>query len=425
MAVQVKFVRGNTKQQKNRLVIKFGGTSLSCAEKIAKAVQSVKREVRKGTQVAVVVSAMGKTTDDLLESVSVAPVRSRSSEHVDDILSMGERTSARIFHAALSAHGVRSRFFDPHDADWPILTDDRFGDATPDLLACQRLIQRCIKPCMNDGIVPVLPGFVGKAADGRITTMGRGGSDITAFLLARCLPAAESILVTDTIGLMSADPKLVKGARPISQITVRELIGLADSGTKFLKTKALQYLNNTFRVRITSNVTDSIRASGTIITGAFPLMLIAELDGNSPSAMVTITGENVSHDPKIMRDLLGKLAHEKAKIIGFSAAFNALIVYVVWHNRQRLADKIHESVLDHPKATAMAVRDNLAFIKVVGVGLVQTPGLVAQVSEPLRENKLNIYGILTVASSIMIVVDWKEKEKALRLVRNSLRRVAR
>ncbi len=416
-------MRVNTKQKKNRLVIKFGGSSLSSAEKIARAVQSVKHEVSRGTQIAVVVSAMGKTTDDLLESVSAAPPQSRSSAHVDDILSMGERTSARIFHAALSAHGVKSKYFDPHDADWPILTDDSFGSANPNLTVCQRLIQRYIMPCLNQGIVPVLPGFVGKTADGRITTMGRGGSDITAFLLARCLPAAESILVTDTTGLMTADPKLVKRARPISQVTVRELTGLADSGTKFLKTKALQYLDDSFRVRITSNVAGSIRSGGTVITGSFPLMLTAELNGNSPSAMVTITGKNISQDPMIMRDLLSRLTREKAKIIGLSAAFNALIVYVVWRSKRRLAEKIHESLLKHPDATAMAVRDNLALIKVVGVGLVQTPGLVARVSEPLRESRLNIYGILTVASSIMIVVDWKEREAALRLVRNSLRRV--
>jgi len=405
-------------------VVKFGGSSLSSPRKISKAVAAVRREISEGAQVAVVVSAMGRMTDDLLETLSATSLSNRSGDHVDDVLSMGERTSARIFHAALSAQGVRSKYFDPHDEDWPIATDDNFGDAAPILSTCQRRIQRHVLPCLEDGIVPVLPGFVGKAGDGRITTMGRGGSDITAFLLARCLPADESILVTDSNGLMTADPKLVKEARPISQISIRKLIGLADSGTKFLKTKALRYLDDTFRVRITSNMAASLRSGGTVINGSFQKAITAELESSHPSAMVTITGESISQNPKILREILSKITSEKTKILGFSANSNSLIIYVPWQRKQRLLNELHESVLTNPQMTAMAVRDNLSLIRIAGVGFVETPGLIASVSEPLREASLNIYGIFTIASSIVVAVDWKQREKALRLVKKSLRRRA-
>jgi len=415
-------VRVKTKHKVSRLVVKFGGSSLSSPRKISKAVRVVRRATDEGAQVAVVVSAMGRTTDDLLETLS-ASCSNRSDANVDDVLSMGERTSARIFYAALSAQGVRSKYFDPYDDDWPIVTNDNFGDAVPIISACQPRIQRYVLPCLQDGIVPVLPGFVGKAADGRITTMGRGGSDITAFLLARCLPADESVLVTDSNGLMTADPKLVKDAQPISQISIRELIGLADSGTKFLKTKALRYLDDTFRVRITPDIAPSIRSGGTVINGSLSSGLTAEVESTPPSAMVTITGEGISQNPKILKEILSKITSQKTKILGLSANSNSLIIYIPWHHKLRLLREIHECVLVHPQMTAMAVRDNLSLIKIAGVGLVETPGLIASISEPLREASLNIYGIFTIASSIVLMVDWKRREKALRLVKKSLTRI--
>jgi len=415
-------VRVKTKHKVSRLVVKFGGSSLSSPRKVSRAVGVVRRETDEGVQVAVVVSAMGRTTDDLLETLS-ASCSNRSDANVDDVLSMGERTSARIFYAALSAQGVRSKYFDPHDDDWPIATDDNFGDAAPIISECQRRIQRHVLPCLEDRIVPVLPGFIGKVADGRITTMGRGGSDITAFLLARCLPADESILVTDSNGLMTADPKLVKDAQPISQISIRELIGLADSGTKFLKTKALRYLDDTFRLRITPDTTHSLRSGGTVINGSLSNGLAAELESARPSAMVTITGQDISQNPKILKEILSKITGQKTKILGFSANSNSLIIYIPWHRKLRLLREIHECVLAHAQTTAMAVRDNLSLIKIVGVGLVETPGLIASISEPLREASLNIYGIFTIASSIVLMVDWEQRQKALRLVKKSLTRV--
>jgi len=415
-------VRVKTKHKVSRLVVKFGGSSLSSPRRISKAVGAVRQETGEGAQVAVVVSAMGRTTDDLIEALSVS-CSNKSDANVDDVLSMGERTSARIFHAALSAQGGKSKYFDPHDDDWPIVTNDNFGDAAPIISACQRRIQGHVLPCLEDGIVPVLPGFVGKTADGRITTMGRGGSDITAFLLARCLPADESILVTDSNGLMTADPKLIRDAQPISQISIPELIGLADSGIKFLKTKALRYLDDTFRVRIVPHTTQSLRSSGTVINGSLPSGLTAELESVHPSAMVTIAGKGISQNPKILKEILSKITGQKTKILGFSANSNSLIVYVPWHRKLRLLKEIHECVLAHPQTTAMAVRDNLSLIKIAGVGLVETPGLIASVSEPLREAALNIYGIFTIASSIVLMVDWEQRQKALRLVKKSLTRV--
>ena len=413
-------MRVKTSHNVSRLVVKFGGSSLSSPRRVSKAARAVKQEVDAGTQVAVVVSAMGRMTDELLETVSASCANGLDAD-VDDVLSMGERTSARIFYTALSAQGVRSKYFDPHNDDWPIVTDDNFGDATPIVSACEHLIRRHVMPCLETGIVPVLPGFVGKTRNGMITTMGRGGSDITAFLLARCLQADESILVTSSRGLMTADPKLVRDAKPLSRISIRELMGLADSGTKFLKTKALRYLDDSFRVRIVSGDGDSLCSGGTVIEGSLPSGLSVELESRSPSSMVTITGKAISQNPKVVKEILARITSQRAKVLGFSANSNSLIVYVSRFRRSRLLKEIHSCVLAHPQATAMAVRDNLCLIRIVGTGLVETPGLIASVSEPLREASLNIFGIFTIASSIVLMVGWEHRDRALALVRKSLR----
>lgn len=416
-------MRVETKKNLARLAVKFGGSSLSSPQRISRAVDMVKREIDGGTQTAIVVSAMGRTTDDLLETTSAVSL-SNGTDQVDEVLSMGERTSGRIFNATLSNRGVRSKYFDPDDDEWPIITDAKFGDSTPILSTCQRRIQRHILSCLEDGIVPVLPGFVGRTKDGRITTMGRGGSDVTAFLLARCLPADECVLVTDSEGLMTADPKLIKNARPLPRIRIGEIFSLADSGTKFLKSKALQYMDDTFRVRITSNMARSLRSGGTLIVGGFPSALTAELESPQPSMMVTITGESLSQNPKIMKEILSKISAQRARILGFSANSNSLIIYLPCQRGRRLVKKIHESVLAHSEMTAMAVRNNLSLIRIVGFGLVETPGLIATVSGPLRKSCLNLYGIFTIASSIVLLVDWEHRQEALRLVQMSLRRVA-
>ena len=416
-------MRVETRKKVARLVVKFGGSSLSSPRRLSRAVETVRQTVEAGVQAAVVVSAMGRTTDDLLEATH-AISSSNKSERVDDILSMGERTSARIFHTALSTQGLASKCFDPHDDDWPISTDDSFGDATPLLPICQQRIRRYILPCLEKGAVPVLPGFVGKTADGRITTMGRGGSDITAFVLARSLPAEESVLVTDSDGLMTADPKLVRNARPIQRISIQELVRIADSGTKFLKTKALQYLDDTFTVRIVSNTAPSLRSGGTTITGAFSSLFEAKLESTNPSTMITITGKHISQDPKIMKEILSKASGQKARILGLSANSDSLILYLS-SQRGRLVEELHDSVLAHRETTAMAIRENLSMIRIAGFGLVEKPGLVASVAEPLRENSLNIYGIFTIASSIVLLVDWMQREKALHLARKALKGMTR
>src|SRR3990170_1807451 len=257
-----------------KIVVKFGGSSLADHERLSKAVASVVNEAKKGTRIAVVVSAMGKTTDVLMSTAKNTSNGKLQKHELDDILSMGERTSVRIFAAALRNSGVESRYFDPLDNDWPIVTDAAFSNANPLLEECETRIRENVLPIVEKGIVPVIAGFVGRTMDGKITTLGRGGSDTTAFILAEALNADEVVLVTDADGIMSGDPKIIAAPKRLKEIDVNTLVGLADSGAKFIHTKALKYKPQNINVRVINHAHGDLTKEGTLITG----VLATELD---------------------------------------------------------------------------------------------------------------------------------------------------
>jgi aspartate kinase len=407
-------------ERRKRIVVKYGGASLADHERILKAVTAVAKEARKGTQVAVIVSAMGKTTDMLLNTAKNAADGKIGKRELDEILAMGERTSIRIFSVALKAKGVESRYFDPLDPDWPIITDDVFSNANPILEKSEKRIRQYVLPLVEKGIVPVIAGFVGRTLDEKITTLGRGGSDTTAFILAKALGADELILVTDAEGIMSADPKIISKPKTLRDIDVDALVGLADSGTKFIHRKALRYLDPSVRVRVISHTHGDLNTQGTLIKGALSTELDVALASRSPATSITVVGRGASEKPEIMQELTEKVkAH--ARMLGLSLDYDSIILYVSEEGDSKsLLEKVHETILKHEETVAMSVRKNLAFLKVKGVGLEETPGIIGKVSETLRLNDINIFGLLTITSSILLFVDWNEKERALKLIKGAL-----
>jgi aspartate kinase len=406
---------------RKRIVVKYGGTSLANHKLVSKAAQAVAQEVAKGVQTAVVVSAIGKTTSMLLKTA-----RNSSNGHVgrkelDDILAMGERTAIRIFAAALNGNGVTSHYFDPLDARWPIVTDDAFSNAHPLLDECRKRIKEHILPLMQHNTIPVVAGFVGKTLDGKITTLGRGGSDTTALILADALDADEAVLVTDADGIMSADPDIVDAPRTLPQIDVNTLTGIADSGAKFIHRKALRYKNPTIDVKVVSN-NHGLTASGTLLTGALSTYLDVILAHPSPAMSITVVGRGISKQPEIMLEL-ARTVTSHAPLLGLSLNYDSIILYVSQNEPEirRLLEAIHRVVLKHEATVAMSVHERLAFLKIKGVGLEETPGIIGRITETLRQNELNIFGILTITSSILVFVDWAKKDTVQELIRNALR----
>ena len=405
-----------------KIVVKFGGSSLADHEKLSKAVAAVAKEAAKGTRIAVVVSAMGKTTDLLMSTAKNTSNGKLEKRELDDILSMGERTSVRIFSAALRTNGVESCYLDPLDDRWPIITDAVFSNANPLLEECEKRIRKSVLPMVEKGIVPVIAGFVGRTTDGKITTLGRGGSDTTAFILAEALKADEVVLVTDAEGIMSGDPKIVTNPKRLSEIDVSTLVGLADSGAKFIHSKALKYKPQSIAVKVINHAHGDLSQKGTLITGALATELDVEIAHPSPVAEITIVGNRVSENPSIILEMVEK-AKVQTTLLGMSMNTNSVILYVSQEkNIDTFFNEIHNITLNNAETIAMAVKKDVAFLKISGVGLEETHGLIGKISETLRINEMNIYGILTITSSILLFVDWSEREKALQLIRNSLRR---
>ena len=410
------------KKSVKKTVVKFGGSSLADHEKLARAVESVINEAKKGTKIIVVVSAMGTTTDLLMNTAKNTSNGKLEKHDLDDILSMGERTSVRIFSAALRNNGLQSCYFDPLDDTWPIITDDAFSNANPILDECKSRIKEFVAPIIENGTIPVIAGFVGRTKGGKITTLGRGGSDTTAFILADALKAKEVVLVTNAEGIMSGDPEIVENPTKLSQINVNTLVGLADSGAKFIHSKALKYKPQFIDVKVINHISGDLSQKGTLITGVLATELDVEVAHPSLVSEITIVGNRISEKPQVILEMVEK-AKTHSSLLGMSMNMNSVILYISQEkNMDKLFDEIHSTIIKNTETIAMAAKKDLAFLRISGVGLEESPGIIGKVTETLRKNQMNIYGILTITSSILLFVDWSNSQKALQLIRNSLRK---
>ncbi len=398
------------------MIVKFGGSSLSNSRRINLAIESVAREYARGNRVVVVVSAVGNTTDQLLELTNGGAGLVETDK--DDILAMGERTSARIFAASLKSRGMQARYFDPSDRDWPIITDNNFLNANPLRTNSIQRIRRYVKPVLGDGVIPVIGGFIGRTRDGRISTLGRGGSDTTALLLAMALEADEVVLVTNVRGILTADPTLVGNARVLREITMKALVGIADTGTKFIHRKALRFKDSKIDIRVISNTNGKLDSQGTLITGGPLPELEVTVNNPHPIASVTIIGTGLPRQPELVQKIT-KLAGPN--LVALSQDSDSAILYLKQtpQLRQQIT-RLHDAILNDPHGIALAARMGMALITVKGVGLEERQGVVARISDALRSADINMFGVLTIASSVLVLVDWKLRRKAAILVRSSL-----
>ena len=251
--------------------------------------------------------------------------------------------------------------------------------------------------------------------------MGRGGSDVTAMILARSLSAQEIILVTDVDGIMSADPKIIQKPRVLKEIEMDALIGLADAGSKFIHKKALRYKSPVTDARVISNSSGNLRSEGTIIRGSFPENIMIELHPEICMA-VTIVGKAISESPKTLQDILQQIRRFDVPILGMSINHNSLILYLPMNSSRELLEALHSIVVADERTIAMAVKQNLAFINVKGVGLEESPGIVSVISGALSQANINISGIFTITSTVVLFIDSKDKEKAIQLIKDSIKR---
>jgi len=402
------------------IVAKFGGTSIGNGERIRKAAESVVKEYMKGKKVVVVVSAMNKTTDEILKTVDDAIGESITEKQLADIVAMGEITSVRMFASTIESLGVKSEYLDPNMDIWPIITDSNYLNAKVNFELTKAKISELIK-VLDQGIIPVLCGFLGKDEDGTLTTLGRGGSDITAFLLGHCLKAEQVIIVTDVGGVMSTDPNRLQSAKKLDKISVEEMRDLATHGAKVLHPHALRYKDPLINAKIIGFEHGDLSAIGTEIIGpAGNHMLKTTALNVDPISVIAVVGEEILTKTGVLSELTDALAKNKINIYGISTGQNSVTLFIDKSLVDHAHEILHEVVVKNDDLSSLSVGSDIAMITVASQDFIDTPGIITRVTEPLRKQKINIVEISSSQTSVVIFVEWIDGKRAYELVRSVL-----
>ncbi len=401
-----------------RIVVKFGGTSLGTGERIRLAARSVEREYRKGTQVVVTVSAMGHTTDELLEVARKASGGRITAKELDDILAMGERTSARLFASALRSLGVEARALDPGMKEWPIITDSRFSRARVDERRTEERIRRYLEPMLRRGVVPVVCGFLGRNLRGEVTTLGRGGSDTTAFILGKYLRASEVIIVTDVEGVMTADVNVFGDARLLESLSAAELRELGRFGARVMHPAAMNYKPPWMDAKVIHYRHGNLSARGTRITGGISEGGRMEVTlHEKPIGMVTVVGEEMQRTPGVLVQALSPLSREGINVLAVSIGPRSFSLYVWEKDLRRATELVHGVVKKSRVMKAVTEEGGLAMISVESEKFLDTPGMIARLTSPLGRAGINIVEILSSRASISFFFRWEDRERAMEILR--------
>src|SRR5215469_11995903 len=452
-------------------VMKFGGTSVGDAACIARAAQIIADAGRTGKCVAVV-SAMSGVTNRLIaaaksaesgnakaalawldelaakhestlsavvkneperEKVSVkmqqvlaegrrfcegtALLRELSPRTLDTISSLGERLSAPMVAAAVEELGLRSEALEASEL---IVTDDYHGGADPLMEQTRAKSQAKVFPLLQQGIVPIVTGFIGATLDGERTTLGRGGSDYSATILGAALDATEVIIWTDVDGVLTADPRLIDEARTIPNITYREAAELAFFGAKVLHPKTLKpVVEAAIPVWIRNSFAPEKR--GTEITpkggrngGVKALTAIRDV------TLISIGGPGIVGLPDVVGRTFSTIAETRANVllISQSSSQNDICFIVSSTDSGRAIEALRKEFaqdLKHEKVEHINVDPNIAIVAVVGENMRRTPGIAGRTIQALGKENVNIIAIAqgSSESNISFVIEETAVKKAL------------
>jgi len=381
-----------------RLVAKFGGTSLADGDRIDRAADSIAAAVDQGHEIAVVASAMGSTTDDLLEEITFDADDADRAE----IVSMGERTSVRMLTAALAARDVAAEFVEPGHEWWPVIANEEGsvdGETTRERAAA--LADRL------DDVVPIVTGFLAETPDGSIATLGRGGSDTTGVMLGRYVDADEVVIVTDVEGVMTGDPRVVEGARNVASISVDELRSLSFRGAEVVAPSALSYKHDDLVVRVVHYQHGDLLTGGTRVEGEFQSLVDSR---ETPLSCITVAGRAIRNRPGILQDLSTALGDSEINIDAVASGMDSVTFYVDETVAERAENVLHREVIDQEPLSSVSVDDGVAVVRVTGGEFPDRPGVINEIVEPIAAAGINIHDLITSATSVAIFVDWSDRE---------------
>jgi len=391
------------------VVQKYGGTSVGDAERIRAVAEHVAQTRERGDQVVVVVSAMGKFTDELIALANaISPVR--PPREMDMLLTAGERISMALVSMALGAQGVQSASFTGSQAG--IITDNDHTKAKILEMRPDRIIE-----ALEQGLVPVVAGFQGVSTDRDITTLGRGGSDVTAVALASALKADSCEIYTDVTGVFTADPRVVPSARRIPKVSFDEMMEMAATGGRVLMLRSVEFASR-------HKVPLHVRSSFTWEPGTW----IVEEETKMEEAVVTAITDDVSESkitvagvpdkPGVAAKLFRALADARVNVDmivqNTSIHGHTDISFTVAATDLENALAVCNTVASEIGAASVESTEKIGRVSVVGAGMKSSPGVTAQMFETLTAHGINIEMISTSSIRISCVVAADKVGEAVR-----------
>ena len=391
------------------IVQKYGGTSVGTIERIHRVADRVAQTQQGGHQVVVVLSAMSGETDRLLKlahEVTTSP----DERELDMLLSTGERVTIALLAMELRGRGINARSFTGRQVG--IITDSAHTKARIARVTADR-----IREALEQGVVPVVAGFQGINERSDVTTLGRGGSDLSAVALAAALKADRCIIFTDVDGVYTADPNIVPAAKRIDRISYEEMLEMASLGAKVLQTRSVEFAAKfNVPVEVNSSFKDG---KGTLVTKEdtdMDAVAISGVTGDRNQAKITIVG--VPDRPGIAARILGPVAESQINvdmiIQNMSQAALTDLSFTVPRADLKKTVPIVQAVAKDIEAKSVSVTEAIAKVSLIGVGMRSHSGVAAKMFEVLSRESINILMISTSEIKISCVIDEKYLELAMR-----------
>ena len=393
-----------------RIVLKFGGTSVGDVDRIKAVAQRVKAEVDAGHEIAIAVSAMSGVTNLLVGYVNaVSPLY--DVREYDVVVSSGEQVTSGLLALALQELGLKARSWQGWQI--PIHTDDAHGKARIESINGEDVIES-----MKAGEIVVVPGFQGIGPDGRVSTLGRGGSDTSAVALAAALEADRCDIYTDVEGIYTADPRIVAKAHKLEKITYEEMLEMASVGAKVLQTRAVEMaMKHGVRMQVLSSFTNK---PGTLVVDEDEVVeqeLVSGIAYSRDEAKITLV--KVADKPGVAARIFGPLA---------DASVNVDMIVQNMSDDGKATDltfTVTRSDLDRAVEVLKQCRDDLGYqdlssdsdvvkVSVIGVGMRSHAGVAQRMFKSLADEGINIQVISTSEIKVSVLIAEKFTEKAVR-----------
>lgn len=392
------------------VVQKFGGSSVADAEKLLKVCKHIIKEYNEGNNVAVVVSAQGKTTDRLISEEKEITKKPNKREH-DVLVSTGEQITIAKLAMTLQELGYKAISL----AGWqiPIITTSEFGNAK-----IKYVNTKTILDLFEEKYIVIIAGFQGIDEKLNITTFGRGGSDTTAVSVAAALKADKCEIFTDVDGVFSSDPRIVEDVKKLEKVSYDEMLELSSMGAKVLHNRCVE-IGKKYNLPIIVKSTFEEQSDGTVVTDSYMEDLtISGVTKDDHIARISVMGlENkIGRTYNVFKLLADNDINVDVIVQSFGENVNKNLSFSIKTSDLEDAVKILNDHINEIGAREIRYFDNLSKISIIGVGIANKTGVAADMFEALYENNINMHMISTSEIKISVLVDREDSNKAVNAI---------